>query len=85
MKKEERLCCLTLDEMSLTPKVEYDITSGNLVGNVTLPQLYGERDHALGFILGITSRWKQTVAYHVTSGSTDGSVFKDIILEIVEI
>lgn len=82
--KEERLCCLTLDEMSLTQKVEYDVTSGHLVGDVTLPRHCGSADHALVFMLGgVTSRWKQTIGYHFTSGSTDGTVFKDIILDII--
>ena len=82
--KEERLCCLTLDEMSLTQKVEYDISSGELVGDVTLPRHFGSADHALVFMLGgVTSRWKQTIAYHFTTGSTDGTVFKDIILDII--
>ena len=80
----EKTCCLTLDELSLTAGVEYDASSGNLVGNVTLPQHTGRADHALVFMLGgITTRWKQTVAYHYTNLQTDGAIFKDIILDII--
>lgn len=85
MKEEERLCCLTLDEMSLTSKYEFDPSSGDILGNVTLPRHSGNADHALVFMLGgITSRWKQTVAYHFTSSSTDGSVFHNIVLDIIQ-
>ena len=85
MCQEEHTCCLTLDEMLLTASVEFDPVSGSLMGKVTLPQHSGNADHALVFMLGgITTRWKQTVAYHFTSNSTDGSVFKDIILDIIQ-
>ena len=56
----------------------------NLIGYVTLPHHTGIADHALVFMLsGITSRWKQTVAYYFTGSSVDGSVFKDIVLDII--
>ena len=85
MKDEERLCCLTLDEMSLTSKLEYDAGSDSVYGNVTLPKYSGIATHALVSMLGgITTRWKQTVAYYYTSNSTDGTVFKDIILDIIK-
>ena len=85
MRPEERICCLTLDEMSLTSSIEYDASGGNLMGSVTLPEHTGIATHALVFMLGgITTRWKQTVAYHYTSNSTDGAVFKDIILDIIQ-
>ena len=35
--EEERVCCLTLDEMSITPSIEYNASSGQLLGKVTLP------------------------------------------------
>ncbi|XP_034048143.1 uncharacterized protein LOC117529457 isoform X2 [Thalassophryne amazonica] len=86
MREEERTCCLTLEEMSLTSKVEFDLDSGDLLGNITLPQHSGNADHALVFMLGsITSHWKQTVAYHFTGSSTDGAVFHDIVLDIIQL
>lgn len=85
VRPEERLCCLTLGEMSLTPSVEYDAGSGNLTGGVTLPQHDGPATHALVFMLGgITARGKQTVCYRYTRDSTDGAVIKDIILDIIQ-
>uniref|UniRef100_A0A8C4Q829 THAP domain-containing protein 1 n=1 Tax=Eptatretus burgeri TaxID=7764 RepID=A0A8C4Q829_EPTBU len=82
---EERICCLTIEEMSLNPSVEFDVSSGNFLGNVTLPHHIGTADRALVFMPGgLTTRWKQIVAYHFTSSSTDGTVFKDIVLDIIQ-
>ena len=85
MQDDERLCCLTLDEMSLTAKLDFDASTGDIIGDVTLPEHSGRADHALVFMLGgLTTQWKQTVAYHFTSSSTDGTVFKQIVLQIIE-
>lgn len=55
------------------------------MGNVTLTKQTETATHALVFMLGgITTRWKQTVAYHHTSNSTDEAVFKEIIFDIIQ-
>lgn len=85
MSEMERECCLTLDEMSLTAKIELDVGSGTIYGGVTLEGHHGIANHALVFMLGgITSRWKQTVAYHFTGSGINGTTLKDIILEIIK-
>jgi Transposase protein len=85
MNAQERECCLTLDEMSITASVDFDNRSGNLIGDVTLPGHTGIATHSLVFMLGgITTRWKQTVAYYFTGNSTDGSVFSTIVFEIIK-
>ena len=33
--------------------------------------------------LGITTRWKQTIAYYLTGSSVDGALLKPIILDIL--
>jgi hypothetical protein len=84
MTVEERECCLTLDEMSITAGVEFDIRSGRFIGDVSLPGHSGAATHGLVFMLGgIATRWKQTVAYYFTSNATDGSVLADIVSEII--
>ena len=84
MNKFERECCLTLDEMSVKQSVDFDNRTGQFIGNVTLPNHTGQATHCLVFMIGgITTRWKQTVAYYFTSNSTDGSVFADIVLDII--
>jgi hypothetical protein len=60
MNAQEKECCLTLDEMSVTASVDFDIRSGNLIGDVNLPGHSGVATHALVFMLGgLTTRWKQ--------------------------
>lgn len=34
MNAKEKICCLTLDELSLTQNVEYDTNTDSLLGNV---------------------------------------------------
>ena len=86
MCREEKICCLTLDEMCLTACTEYDASLGQIVGGATLPDHEGQATHGLVFMLGgLSSRWKQVIAYYLTSNKTDGSVLRPIVLEITEI
>ncbi|PIK41368.1 hypothetical protein BSL78_21778 [Apostichopus japonicus] len=52
MRPEERICSLTLDEMALSTSIEYDVSSGRLLGDVTLPDHSGTATHALVFMIG---------------------------------
>lgn len=84
MLPEERQCVLTLDEMSITASVELDNRSGRFIGDVTLPGHSGVATHSMVFMLGgVSTRWKQTVAYYFTGNSVDGSVLADIVLNII--
>ncbi|CAM4571720.1 unnamed protein product [Leuciscus chuanchicus] len=85
MSEMERECVLSLDEMSITPGVELHMGTGKLFGNITLPDHEGQATHALVFMLaGVTTRWKQVVAYHYSGNSTKGAVYRPIIVSIVE-
>ncbi len=85
MAADDRDCCLTLDEMKTTGKVEYDKSSDKYVGYVTLPGHSGSAEHGLVFMLsGIRLRWKQVVAYYFTGNSVNGKEFKAIIVEIIK-
>lgn len=76
MKKNDRSCSLTLDEMSIEAKMEYDLSSQRVLGAVTLPNHTGLATHGLVFMLsGICSRWKQTVAYYYTGQSAIIHIF----------
>ena len=84
MNDKEKDCALTLDEMSITPSVEYDTRTGRLMGEVSLPGHSGKATHAMVFMLsGISTRWKQTVGYYFTGNSVYSSALKPIILNIV--
>ncbi|KAB0804614.1 hypothetical protein PPYR_01584 [Photinus pyralis] len=81
----EKDCVLVLDEMAITPGNTYDSSLSKYFGDVTLPEHTGIATHVLVFMLGgITVRWKQVVAYYYTSNSVNGTVFKDIIMEILK-
>ena len=65
MSEMEKECVLTLDEMAITPSVELHLGTGQLYGDVTLPEHTGPATHACVFMLaGTSTRWKQVVAYH---------------------
>lgn len=68
---QERCCLLMIDEMSIQPKLEYDPSTSSVRGHATLPvpgkELKAVATHGLVFMLcGISTRWKQVVAYHYT-------------------
>ena len=85
LKEEERICCLTLDEMAITSNIEYDASTSQVLGNITLPDHTGYATHGLVFMLaGVSSRWKQTVAFYFTGNSTDGTVLKPIVLDLIK-
>lgn len=49
--EKDRLCCLTLDEMAITSRIEYDPSCKSVLGDATLgPAVLAT--HALVFMLG---------------------------------
>ena len=68
IKESDRTCCLTLDELSIKTALQYDSSSGVILGNVSLPHHKPTpATKALVFMLsGIRIRWKQVVAYYYT-------------------
>ena len=84
MDPHDKLCVLTLDEVALKASTDYDIKNDELLGQVTLPKHEGDATKALVYMLGgVASRWKQTVAYHYTSNSIDGTVMGEIAIEVI--
>ncbi|KYN05094.1 hypothetical protein ALC62_04008 [Cyphomyrmex costatus] len=85
MEEKSKLCCLVFDEMSIEPKIEYDRGSDSNIGYCTLPALPTEASKALLFLVaGICKRYKQVLAYHFTSASTDNVAAKNFILTLLE-
>lgn len=83
--EREMFCTLLLDEMYITQAVEFDISTKTYFGNVTFPNQSGKASHALVFMLGgISTRWKQVVAFYFTNGHCDGEVLKHIIIDIIK-
>ncbi len=85
MQETEKEACLTLDEMKIEQRIEWDKAQDKFLGYVTLPKHAGKADHAFVFMLsGVSTRWKQVCAYYYTGPSTDGSVLMDIITNIIQ-
>ncbi|XP_018314209.1 uncharacterized protein, partial [Mycetomoellerius zeteki] len=81
----DRECGIVIDEISITPKRVYDSSTKTLLGNITFPNKEGIATHALTLMLtGTANRWKHIVGYFYTGDSFDGTVLKDIILQIID-
>lgn len=75
MGPQELHCVLLMDEMQLTPGLQYDCTTKTVIGQTTLkgcklPSNDGIvtfATHGLVFMLaGLSTRWKQVIGYHFT-------------------
>lgn len=61
----EKDCVLVLHKMFITEGITYDVASKAFIGDVTLLEHQGVATHGLVFMFGgVSSRWKQTVAYY---------------------
>ncbi|KAH7959930.1 hypothetical protein HPB49_015134 [Dermacentor silvarum] len=90
MAPNERHACVLMDEMQISPGLDYDASIGSIIGQPTIglsnPALNDElASHALVFMFGgLTSRWKQAVAYHFTGSSFDAQQVNDCLFELVQ-
>lgn len=88
-KAEDRYAVIMLYEIQLTPSLDYDCTKSSVIGHSTLASSdqsapAGLATHALVFMLGgVTSRWKQTVAYHFSPDSSDKKQVFNILFDII--
>lgn len=81
--REDKLCTLIFDEMSLTPQVHYDASSDKLKGFAS----HGKQklaNHALVFMVkGIKKKFKQPVAYYFTS-DINKTELKQVICDVIK-
>ena len=90
----EKLCVLLVDEMQLKPRVEVDKSLKEVVGYVspeTLPDGVSSGEdrqiavHALVFMLrGLTSSWKQTVAYLFTGTTLNTGAYWTFTKQVLD-
>ncbi|KAJ8978026.1 hypothetical protein NQ317_000485 [Molorchus minor] len=89
MKLEEREAVLLVDEMAIKPGLEYDTALEKVVGRPTMLKSDGSNKeniatHALVFMLGgLTTRWKQTIAYEYTGTSYCAKEANQLIKNII--
>jgi len=89
MKEQEKDCALMLDEMQIKRALEFDRSINRYIGSIS-PEVGGPddvpvlSDHALVFMLrGMTSNWKQVVAYFFTGSSVEGGLLWGLVKQVV--
>ena len=73
MNKNEKMCSLMLDEMSIKKGLKYDPSTDTVEGYEDFGTKGSSKiaSHALVFMLrGITSNWKQPISYYLSDVST---------------
>jgi hypothetical protein len=88
MKDEEKHCAILLDEIAITPKYDYDPSTGLVLGKPTIPSSSGQFEelatHGLVYMIaGVTTRWKQIVGYQLTGNSFDANYVKTDIIHLI--
>ncbi len=86
LSQSERVCCLTLDEFSMRPSIDYESQADRYTGHMNLPghDMTQAATRCLVFQIGsLMSRFKLIVAYYFTGDSADGTAFGPIIQELV--
>ena len=88
MSSQDRLCALVLDEMSIKEFAQYDRTHDTIEGFVDLGESGRGRylaNHALVFMLrGLHAKWKQPIAYFLSSGPVDHKTLKVLVDNCLE-
>ncbi|KAM7314519.1 uncharacterized protein ISCGN_004303 [Ixodes scapularis] len=91
MLPEERNAALMIDEMQITAGTDYDPSVKGLIGKLSTklgPKATctdGRATHAMVFMLGgMSSRWKQTVAYHLTGTSFCKLEMRNFIFTLIK-
>ncbi|XP_064479757.1 uncharacterized protein LOC135393192 [Ornithodoros turicata] len=89
MAPSERHAVLLVDEMQLTPGLDYDSSTKTVIGysSIRLSEKSSGAIHAThGLVLmlaGLSSRWKQTVGYHFTGDSVSPAMLKEVIFTTI--
>jgi hypothetical protein len=82
--EHEKECVLIMDEIAIIPSNLFDVSSNKNIGQVTLPHHEETATSVLVFMLGgISTGWKQTVAYFFTGNRDNRNVYHDIVVDII--
>lgn len=88
---EEKHAVLLIDEMAIKPGLQYDNSTGAIIGRSTMKLSGGFNSsdkyatHSLVFMLcGISTKWKQAIGYELTANSFCSQEMFDIIMMIIK-
>lgn len=91
MEDHERHAVLMFDEIQLKQGLSYDQATGRIIGRPTISLADGtlpkDAMAKKGFVFmlgGVTTRWKQTIAYHFTGNSFSSTKLKEVLLAILQ-
>lgn len=91
MKEQEWQAVLMLDEIRFCAGHAFDQMTGTVDGRPTIPLADGSLPHGaiamhgLVFMLaGITERWKQTAAYHLTGNSFSSASVRGSLIGVIQ-
>ena len=88
MSERDKVCVLTLDEMSLKSGLYYDLQKDIIEGMEDFGSLGKSKNlatQALVFMVrGLACKWKQPVGYFLANAATPGSKQKVLLLECIE-
>jgi len=79
-------CILSIDELKISGKLNYDKCEKRMYGKITLPSNgSGEGNHVTVVLArGLSATWKQAVAAEVTGSRTEGCDMRAFILNVIE-
>lgn len=87
MTAKERICCISWDEVTLAPELDYSKANDCVEGFVDVGK-ESEKDftnHALTFMVrGIAKRFKQSIAYFLTRPQIKGHEVAELIILVIE-
>ena len=88
MQAKQKVCTLVLDEMTIKEGVSYDIFRDEVEGLEDFGSLGRTAfiaNHAVTFMVrGLCDKWKQPVAYFLSSGPMDGIRMGTLVKECIE-
>ena len=86
MSAQDKLVAIMIDEISIRECLSYD-QSRDVIEGVTEGESRGEElaNHALVFMVrGIVRKWKQPLAYYLSSGPMTGAEMKPLLLACID-
>jgi len=84
MEESDRVCCMSVDEMEISPHISYDKNRREMFGSITIGNSTKVGNKLLVVLIrGVKHTWKQIIGAHVTDGAVNNEYFKNFIFECI--